>query len=105
MWQQNKRNKKKRERERIRDEINYRHFCTVVILHFVREIVTFPDFSLPLHLLRIYHFARKWCNLCHGYVSRSPVFEKYSVIQKDGLKFVHLYFLNYTRYVNDLHNV
>jgi len=27
------------------------------------------------------------------------------VIQKDGLKFVRLYFLNYTRYVNDLHNI
>jgi len=29
----------------------------------------------------------------------------YSVIQKDGLSFVRLYFLNYTRYVNDLHNI
>jgi len=27
------------------------------------------------------------------------------VIQKDILNFVRLYFLNYTRYVNDLHNV
>ena len=32
---------------------------------------------------------------------------KYSVIQNDGLNFVRLYsyFLNYTRYVNDLHNI
>jgi len=30
---------------------------------------------------------------------------KYSVIQKDGLYFVRLYFLNYTSYVNDLHNI
>jgi hypothetical protein len=29
----------------------------------------------------------------------------YSVIQKDGLNFVRLYFLNYTWYVNDLHNI
>jgi len=29
----------------------------------------------------------------------------YSVIQKDGLTFVRLYSLNYTRYVNDLHNI
>ena len=29
----------------------------------------------------------------------------YSVIQKDGLKFVRLYFLNYTWYMNDLHNI
>jgi len=28
----------------------------------------------------------------------------YSVIQKDGLNFVRLCFLNYTWYVNDLHN-
>jgi len=28
----------------------------------------------------------------------------YSVIQKDGLNFVRLYFLNYTWYVNDLYN-
>ena len=28
----------------------------------------------------------------------------YSVIQKDGINFERLYFLNYTRYVNDLHN-
>jgi hypothetical protein len=29
----------------------------------------------------------------------------YSVIQKDGLNFVRLYFPNYTWYVNDLHNI
>ena len=27
------------------------------------------------------------------------------VIQKDGLNFVRLYFLNYTWYVSDLHNI
>jgi len=27
------------------------------------------------------------------------------VIQKDGFNFVRLYFLNYTWYVNDLHNI
>jgi len=32
-------------------------------------------------------------------------YNKYSVIQKDGLNFVHLYSLNYTWYVNDLHNI
>jgi len=30
---------------------------------------------------------------------------KYSVIEKDGLNFVRPYFLNYTWYVNDLHNI
>jgi hypothetical protein len=29
----------------------------------------------------------------------------YSVIQKDELSFVRLYFLNYTQYVDDLHNI
>jgi len=29
----------------------------------------------------------------------------YSVIQKEGLNFVRLCFLNYTRYVNDLRNI
>jgi hypothetical protein len=29
-------------------------------------------------------------------------FDLYSVIRKDGLNFVRLYFLNYTWYVNDL---
>jgi len=29
----------------------------------------------------------------------------YRVIQRDWLNFLHLYFLNYTRYVNDLHNI
>jgi hypothetical protein len=27
------------------------------------------------------------------------------MIKKDGLNFVRLYFLNYTWYVNDLHNI
>jgi len=27
------------------------------------------------------------------------------MIQKDGLNFVRLYFLNYTRHVNDLRNI
>jgi hypothetical protein len=30
---------------------------------------------------------------------------KYSVIKKDGLNFVRLYFLHYTWYVNDQHNI
>ena len=29
----------------------------------------------------------------------------YRVIQKDGINFVRLYFLNYTFYVNDLRNI
>ena len=29
----------------------------------------------------------------------------YRMIQKDGPNFVRLYFLNYTWYVNDLHNI
>ena len=33
------------------------------------------------------------------------IFQNYSVIKKDGLNFVRLYFLNYTWYVDDLHNI
>ena len=40
-----------------------------------------------------------------GSQSLSGPFGKYRVIQKDGLNFVRLYFLNYTWYVNDLHNI
>jgi len=29
----------------------------------------------------------------------------YSVIQKDGLNFVHVYFLNYKWYLSDLHKI
>ena len=31
--------------------------------------------------------------------------QQYRVIQKDGLNFIRLYSLNYTWYVNDLHNI
>jgi hypothetical protein len=30
---------------------------------------------------------------------------KYSVTKRDGLNIVRLYFLSYTSYVNDLHNI
>jgi len=39
---------------------------------------------------------------------RRPLEQKlriYSVIKRDGLNFLRLYFLNYTWYVNDLHNI
>ena len=38
-------------------------------------------------------------------VDRVTSFTVYSAIQKDGFNFVRLYFLNYTWYVNDLHNI
>jgi len=42
------------------------------------------------------------CEVIHTEVTIKPL---YSVIQKDGLNFVRLYFLNYTCHVNDLHNI
>jgi len=39
------------------------------------------------------------------YMSDWIVFGIHSMIQKDRLNFVRLYFLNYTWYVNDLHNI
>jgi len=32
-------------------------------------------------------------------------YDIYRVIQKDGLNFVRLYFINYTWYVNDINNI
>jgi len=37
--------------------------------------------------------------------SSGQKFTVYSVIQKDGLNFAPLYLLNYTWYVNDVHNI
>jgi len=41
----------------------------------------------------------------HLRVQNIFLLSKYRVIKKDGLNFVHLYILNYTWYVNDLHNI
>ena len=58
--------------------------------------IKFDDgISEPIHINK---GVRLGCGL-------SPVlFNIYRVIQKYGLNFVRLYFLNYTWYVNDLHN-
>ena len=54
--------------------------------------------------LKSYTFTELICSYdCH--IMHPATKFKYSVIQKDGLNFVRLYFLNYTRYVNDLHNI
>ena len=39
------------------------------------------------------------------YINRIVGIYEYRVIQKEGLNFVRLYFLNFTWYVNDLHNI
>jgi len=48
-----------------------------------------------------------FCKLLHIFrVVTPPIIRSTnSVIKKDGLNFVRLYFLNYTWYVNDLHNI
>jgi len=43
--------------------------------------------------------------LCPRFITICWSSVMYSAIQKDGLNFVRLYFLNYTWYVNDLHNI
>ena len=40
-----------------------------------------------------------------NYTDIGCIIPQYSVIKKDGLNFVGLYFLNYTWYANDLHNI
>jgi len=65
-----------------------------------------------LHGELVLHFATLLGQhrLCELYVRMDSIWipdevALYSVIQKDGLNFVRLYFLNYTWYVNDLHNI
>ena len=44
----------------------------------------------------IFHYSQQMNNY---------IIEVYSMIQKDGLNFVRLYFVNYTWYVKDLFNI
>jgi len=39
------------------------------------------------------------------FLSNVCKFLQYSMFEKDGLHFVRLYFLNYTWYVHELHNI
>jgi hypothetical protein len=48
------------------------------------------------------YFKHKFSNSLKNLTSGRKI---YSVIQKDGFNFVRLYFLNYTWYVNDVHNI
>ena len=62
-------------------------------------------YAQPL-CLQVTHVGTKWIGVWVGGRAGVDIFrEKYRVIQKDGLNFVRLYFLNYTWYVNDLHNI
>jgi len=47
----------------------------------------------------------KYSSLFTAYRILNTFYGIYSVIQKDGLKFILLYFLNYVWYIDDLHNV
>jgi len=63
--------------------------------------------SVPRHLLS--WLPSNW-GICYNRWNNISTWvqlsvRKYRVIQKDGLNFVRLYFLNYTWYVNDLHNI
>ena len=66
---------------------------------------SFDFISEISHLIRLANIEFCWSVECWpllGYYKHPLV---YSVIQKDGLNFVRLYFLNYTWYVDDLHNI
>jgi len=72
-------------------------------------------YVLTLHQLHWLHCFKRYVAECvwstefGKSVSRSCVYTEcsqlYRVIRKDGLNFVRLYFLNYTWYVNYLHNI
>jgi chorismate mutase len=66
-----------------------------------RETVVLKDVKQTNRTRKINKHTKK-----HGYRSETKTESTmYSEIQKDGLDFVRLYFLNYTWYVNDLHNI
>ena len=52
-----------------------------------------------------YCYSSLWCFETQSDFLELLIRAIYRVIQKDELNFVRLYFLNYTRYVNDLHNI
>ena len=55
---------------------------------------------LPLHaVILFYVHSLKFTIYIHTHT------HTHRVIKKDGLNFVRLHFLNYTWYVNDLHNI
>ena len=57
----------------------------------------------PITSYGVIPYVAETCVLCC--VQNISGSYKYSAIQKDGLKFTRLYFLNYTWYVNELHNI
>jgi hypothetical protein len=83
---------------------------------FVTKVTYFQMYVKLQHLLTFLKHSHKWNIRCLKVLTRWRLkiiyimyvcmyVYIYSVIQKDGLKFVRLYFLNYTWYVNDLHNI
>ena len=76
--------------------------CSITI-HFVPLVLQQSASLIPPFyvLLQFYIFVSTFL----PYLYFPLVAASYSVIQKDGLNFLHLHFLNYTRYVDDLHNI
>ena len=67
-----------------------------------------PELSKPVNTNMLITTAIECLAVPLLQMNPSSVFDsapKYSVIQKDGLNFVLLYFLNYTWYINGLHNI
>jgi hypothetical protein len=69
-----------------------RQSCPVLSLKFATaSFLGLPSYSAQILFISLHFFvaASSFVSCC----------------TKDGLNFVRLYFLNYTRYVNDLHNI
>ena len=83
------------------------HLCSPIVLPaFLYLPCSWPPFEIDFPVLP--STPHRNCYLQENVTSfqHSLIYIlEYSVIQKDGLNFVRLYSLNYTRYVNDLHNI
>ena len=102
----------------------YRRFLTLKPLHFTHKTrvcsAQFLQHTAPIFVYRITQLifvmeshivlcevrTENLCSILKNYSCLwHQLRDKYSVIKKDGLNFVRIYFLNYTSYVNDLHNI
>jgi hypothetical protein len=83
-------------------------FIALFICYGDREFLSFIDqytVNIPSQVFNQFAPARSFYCSCRYLITTGTVQYSYSVIKKDGLNFVRLYFLNYTRYVNDLYNI
>ena len=84
----------------------YREIAYIFFFYvFVSEFHIIPRSFNPLCYYICYQVQFFFFCIFEAFEDLTVIFNIHSVIQKDGLNFVRLYFLNYTWHVNDLHNI